>query len=102
MEARSETSVPLPHGHNSMVAVLSGQVHIDRKPVGEAEITRLSTDGDGVTLRADNDAMILVLTGEPNDEPVVSYGPFVMNSEAEIRESIAAFNAGRFDRMATA
>ena len=51
-------------------------------------------------LHADGDAMILVLTGEPIDEPVVGYGPFVMNSEAEIREAIEDFKAGRFGRMA--
>jgi redox-sensitive bicupin YhaK (pirin superfamily) len=53
-------------------------------------------------LHADGDAMILVLTGEPIDEPVVGYGPFVMNSEAEIREVIEDFNAGRFGQMAAA
>jgi len=42
----------------------------------------------------------LVLTGEPLGEPVVGYGPFVMSSQAEIREAIADFNAGRFGRMA--
>jgi redox-sensitive bicupin YhaK (pirin superfamily) len=46
--------------------------------------------------------MILVLTGEPIDEPVVGYGPFVMNSEDEIREAIEDFNAGRFGQMAAA
>lgn len=85
-----------------MVAVLSGHITIDGKGVGEAEVARLSTDGDGVMLHADGDAMILVLTGEPIDEPVVGYGPFVMNSEAEIREVIEDFNAGRFGQMAAA
>ena len=56
--------------------------------------------GDGVMLHADGDAMILVLTGEPIDEPVVGYGPFVMNSEAEIPEAIDDFKAGRFGLMA--
>lgn len=102
LEAGAEATLPLPEGHNSMIAVLSGHVTIDGQGVGEAEIARLSTDGDGVTLHADGDAMLLVLTGEPIDEPVVGYGPFVMNSEAEIREAIEDFNAGRFGHMATA
>lgn len=100
--AGAKATLPLPEGHNSMIAVLSGHVTIDGQGVGEAEIARLSTDGDGVTLHADGDAIVLVLTGEPIDEPVVGYGPFVMNSEAEIHQAIEDFNAGRFGRMASA
>jgi redox-sensitive bicupin YhaK (pirin superfamily) len=102
LDAGAEVTLPLPEGHNSMVAVLSGHVTIDGKGVGEADAARLSTDGGGVMLHADGDAMILVLTGEPIDEPVVGYGPFVMNSEDEIREAIEDFNAGRFGQMAAA
>lgn len=100
--AGARATLPLPAGHNSMIAVLAGHVTIDGEGVGEAEIARLSTNGDGVTLHADDDAIVLVLTGEPIDEPVVGYGPFVMNSEAEIREAIGDFNAGRFGRMGAA
>jgi redox-sensitive bicupin YhaK (pirin superfamily) len=102
VEAGAEAMLPLPEGHNSMVAVLSGHITIDGEGIGEAEVARLSTDGGGVTLHADGDAMILVLTGEPIDEPVVGYGPFVMNSEAEIRQAIEDFNAGRFGQMPAA
>jgi redox-sensitive bicupin YhaK (pirin superfamily) len=99
LAADAEITLPLPEGHNSMIAVLSGHVTIDGQAVGEAEIARFSVDGEGVTVKADGDAMILVLTGEPIDEPVVGYGPFVMNSEAEIRTAIDDFNNGRFGRV---
>lgn len=99
LDADAEIHLPLPDGHNSMVAVLSGHVTIDGKGVGEAEIARLSAEGEGTTIKADGDAMVLVLTGEPIDEPVVGYGPFVMNTESEIREAIADFNEGRFGTM---
>ena len=98
--AGSDLTMPLPEGHNGMIAVLSGHVTIDGQPVGEAEIARFSTDGEGVRVHADGDAMLLVLTGEPIDEPVVGYGPFVMNSEAEIRQAIDDFNNGRFGKVA--
>jgi len=100
LEAGAEVTLPLPEGHNSMVAVLSGRVTIDGEGVEQAEIARLSTDGDGVALKAEGDSILLVLTGEPIDEPVVGYGPFVMNTEAEIREAINDFNAGRFGTTA--
>jgi redox-sensitive bicupin YhaK (pirin superfamily) len=46
--------------------------------------------------RASGEATLLVLTGEPIDEPIVDHGPFVMNSQAEIRQAIDDFNRGRF------
>lgn len=102
LDAGATTTLPLPDGHTTMIAVLAGHVTIDGKGVGEAEIARLSVDGSDVTISADGDAMLLVMTGEPIDEPVVGHGPFVMNSEAEIRTAIADFNAGKFGALAPA
>lgn len=102
LDADAEVTLPLPDGHTSMIAVLSGHVTIDGKGLGEAEIARFSLNGEGVTVKADGDAMLLVLTGEPIDEPVVGHGPFVMNSEAEIRQAFTDFNSGRFGAMADA
>ena len=98
--ADASITLPLPDGHNSMVAVLSGHVTIDGKSVGQAEIARFSGDGEGATVRADGDAILLVLTGEPIDEPVVGRGPFVMNTKAEIREAIVDYSRGRFGSTA--
>jgi redox-sensitive bicupin YhaK (pirin superfamily) len=95
LDADARVDLPLPEGHNSLVAVLSGHVTIDGRGVEPSEIARLSTAGEGVSLTADGDSLLLILSGEPIDEPVVGYGPFVMNSETEIREAIADFNAGR-------
>ncbi|MFC4353351.1 pirin family protein [Fodinicurvata halophila] len=100
LDAGAEAVLPLPAGHNSMVAVLSGHITIDGTGLGEAEVAHLSTDGEGVRLQADGESMILVMTGEPIDEPVVGYGPFVMTSKDEIRQAIEDFNAGRFGQMA--
>jgi redox-sensitive bicupin YhaK (pirin superfamily) len=102
LTADANVTLPLPEGHNSMIAVLSGHVTIDGHGIGEAEIARFSTEGEGVFVHADGNAMILVLTGEPIDEPVFGYGPFVMNTEAEIRQAIEDFNSGRFGRVPAA
>jgi redox-sensitive bicupin YhaK (pirin superfamily) len=96
LEADAEVTLSLPAGHNAMIAVLSGHVTIGETGLGEAEIARFSTDGEGVTVRADGETMLLVMTGEPIDEPVFGYGPFVMNTETEIRQAIDDFNSGRF------
>ena len=91
----------VPPGHNTMIAVLTGHVTINAvERLGEAEIAQLEREGDRVSIRAVGNSTLLVLTGEPIDEPVVGYGPFVMNSEAEIRGAISDFNSGRFGQAA--
>lgn len=100
LNADADVVLPLPAGHTSMIAVLSGHVTIDGQGIGEAAIARLTTDGEGIRVRADGDTMLLVLTGTPIDEPVVGQGPFVMNSEAEIRQAFADYHAGRFGGIA--
>jgi len=102
LEADAEVTLPLPEGHTAMVAVLAGHVTVDGQGVGEAEIARFSRAGAGAKVRADGAAMLLVMTGEPIDEPVFGYGPFVMNTEAEIRAAIAEFNSGKFGALAPA
>lgn len=97
----SDVTLELPEGHTAMVAVLSGHVTINGSDrAGEGEIVRFERDGTTAGLHADADAMLLVLTGEPINEPVVGYGPFVMNNEAEIRKAIDDFNSGRFGTVA--
>ena len=100
LDADADVTLPLPEGHTTMIAVLSGHITIAGQGVGEAEIARLSRDGEGVAIKADGNAMLLVMTGEPIHEPVFGHGPFVMNTEAEIREAIAEFNAGKFGSLA--
>lgn len=95
----AQAAFHLPEGHNAMIAVLAGHVTIDGQSAGEAEIVRFSREGTAVSVRADGDSILLVLTGEPIDEPVVGYGPFVMNSQAEIRKAVQDFNSGQFGRM---
>lgn len=90
-----------PEGHTVAVVVLSGAVTLDgEETVREAELALLAREGGGFQLAAQADAKLLVLTGEPIDEPVAAYGPFVMNTEAEIREAIGDFQSGRFGEIA--
>ena len=96
----ADVSLTLPEGHTAMIAVLTGHITVNRQRAGEAEIIRFEREGSDVTLHADSDAMLLVLTGEPLGEPVFGHGPFVMTNEAEIRQAITDFNSGRFGQVA--
>jgi len=97
----ADVTIDLPAGHNAMIAVLAGHVTVNGEhPAGEAEIVRFERSGSAVRVHADGDSVLLVLTGEPINEPVIGHGPFVMNSEAEIRQAIEDYNAGRFGTIA--
>ena len=92
--------LPQPDGWTTLVVVLDGTVQVNGETIlRAAEMATLSTDGSGLRIEANGDAKLLVLAGEPIDEPVVGYGPFVMNSQQEIIQSIADFNSGKYGRM---
>jgi redox-sensitive bicupin YhaK (pirin superfamily) len=91
----------LPQGWTSAIVVLRGTVLVNRtEVVRDAQLVTLDAIGTGVSLEANNDATLLVLSGEPIDEPIVGYGPFVMNTSEQITQAIEDFNSGRFGRMA--
>jgi len=97
----AQVTLDLPEGHTAMLVVLTGHITVNgTQAAGEAEMILLDRQGRDVSIQADGDATLLVLTGEPIDEPIVGYGPFVMNSEAEIRQAVEDFNSGRFIRNA--
>lgn len=97
----ADLTLGLPETHTAMLVVLTGRITVNgTMDAGEAEMVLLSREGGDVAIHADGDAMVLVLTGEPIDEPIVGYGPFVMNSEQEIRQAVEDLNNGRFVKTA--
>lgn len=101
LERDAELTLDLPEGHTAMVVVLTGHVTVNGgQQAGEAEVLLLSREGSDVSIHADGEAMVLVLTGEPIEEPIVGHGPFVMNTQAEIEQAIDDFNSGRFAQAA--
>lgn len=102
LRLRSGKSVTLtpPEGYNVIVTALSGKVSVnDTSPLSGPASARLSREGGAVVIAAETDAKVLLLAGAPIDEPVAAYGPFVMNTEAEIRQAITDFQAGRFGTL---
>lgn len=87
-------------GNTLAVVVLHGTVMVNgTEIVREGQLVHFDREGSGVEVEANGDATLLLLGGEPIDEPIVDHGPFVMNTEAEIVQAINDFNSGRFGRM---
>lgn len=94
------TSLDLPEGHTLGVAVLRGNVLINgADKVREAQFALLDRNGGALTLEAETDASVLIVSGAPIDEPVAMHGPFVMNTREEIRQAMADFQSGKFGEI---
>lgn len=104
LKAKQDLRLVLPVDHTTIVVVISGQVKLeDGRPLGEAEMALLSPEGDEMRLQTmAAQAQLLVLTGEPINEPIVGHGPFVMNTQDEIRAAIRDFNNGAFGHLSEA
>ena len=100
-----ELVLTAPNGWNTSVVVLRGALEStgnsdnsgDHRIVAkDAKMLMFSQDGEGVKVKALEDSVALLLSGEPIDEPIVGHGPFVMNTREEIEQAISDFNRGAF------
>jgi redox-sensitive bicupin YhaK (pirin superfamily) len=82
-------------GRNVFLYVVRGEVGVERQVIAAFQLVELS-EGDMVVIESRTDAYVLFGHADPINEPVVSHGPFVMNSEDEIRQAYAEFRAGKF------
>ena len=82
------------------VFVLKGAITINgSSKVGASELVTLGRKGQAVRIDADSDSALLILGGEPIEEPVVGYGPFVMSTEEELSQAFEDYRAGRMGRI---
>lgn len=96
----SRQTFTVAKGHTTLVFVLDGTVQLhDGEEIKQAELAVLDNDAEEFSLEAKTDAKILFLAGEPIHEPIIGYGPFVMNSPKEIQEAFADFESGRMGRL---
>jgi quercetin 2,3-dioxygenase len=95
LRAGKSVDLPLPDGHTTTFLVLSGQVVVNNEQTAsEGDLAIFTRSGDRITLLATTEATLLVMDGEPFDEPVVGQGPFVMNSRAELQQAFEDYQLG--------
>ena len=100
LPAGTSFSQTIPADHNAFAFVYRGKVDIEGRkvPTKNMAILKNHKDADGVTITADSseDTKVILITGRPLREPIVQYGPFVMNSQQEIMQAVTDFQSGKF------
>ena len=100
LNAGKPVTLDLHAGRNTALVILRGTVLVNGEEVArQGQLALFERDGHQLTLESNDDAKVLLLSGEPIDEPIVGHGPFVMNTEQEIHQAFADFQSGKFGRM---
>jgi hypothetical protein len=96
LRAGGKLPVSLPATYNALAVVAKGRVTAGSATAGAGELVLFANDGERLAISATEDAHVILLAGEPIDEPIVQYGPFVMNTVDEIEQAILDVNRGKF------
>ena len=96
LPAGAAFQTPVPLTHNAFIYVYRGEVTVDGAKAGKLRMGILSNDADGVMLDATTEARLILIAGRPLQEPIVQYGPFVMNTQDEIHQALDDYRNGRF------
>jgi len=90
----------LPDGHNTSIFVVMGRASVNgSRQVKEAELVVCKREGSLVAIEAQRDSLLLVMSGEPINEPIARYGPFVMNTKAELVQAVNDYQAGKMGHL---
>lgn len=92
----ARTEFNFPSGYNTGLLIVEGNAIVNDESVATDHFVLFKNDGEMINIEASEDAIILILSGEPIDEPIAQYGPFLMNTWKEVEEAIQDVNAGKF------
>jgi hypothetical protein len=101
LKANRSVQLNLQDGYSTALYVVQGKIKVNGETASDGELAVLDRDGSEVSIDAAADAVVFVMNGAPIDEPVVGYGPFVMNTTREIQQAFADYHAGRLGTVPT-
>ena len=100
MRAGKSHKFSVPESHNLIILLLEGSILVNEADIArQSELITFEKGGNDVRIEANNETKLLMLSGEPLNEPIVGYGPFVMNSREEIHQAFDDINSGKFGRI---
>lgn len=98
-EGKQHTFV-IPENHNAVILLLRGTVQVGSEHMARrGDLIAFERGGSKVLIEANNEAKLLILTGEPLNEPIAGHGPFVMNTREELIQAFQDFQKGDFGRI---
>ena len=89
----------IPATYNCLIYLLNGSLIVNGTEVNEKQMVIFENDGDEMELYAQSDTRAILLSGQPLNEPVVSYGPFVMNTDKEVMDAIKDYQSGKLGTL---
>ena len=100
IQAGGKVELPIPQHYNAFIYQLDGALTINGKTATKAkDLTLFNNDGPGITIEAVEDTRLILLSGEPINEPVATYGPFVMNSQEEVMQALRDYQMGKMGEL---
>lgn len=92
-----KTSFNFPAQYNTAFVIIEGKIKVNDTSIAEQDqMVYFKNEGETIAIEALADSVVLLLSGEPINEPIAQYGPFLMNTQEEIKQAITDYNEGRF------
>jgi redox-sensitive bicupin YhaK (pirin superfamily) len=97
LQQNGKITCDLPENFNTGILVIQGQAKVNNKDIAPADhFVLFKNEGETISIQADKESILLVLSGEPINEPIAAYGPFLMNRHEELEQALVDFKNGKF------
>ncbi len=96
LNAGGELATSIPEKHNTSILVIDGNAEVNGQKVIKHQFVLFKNEGEIISIKTNTESILLLLSGEPINEPIAQYGPFVMNTQQELQEAIQEFESGKF------